>query len=215
MAIVLAKCPHCGSTLQVESSAENARCSCCSNTFAVGAAIQNHQMSQQNAAATPAKKNSTGTIIAFSIFMAIVLIAVIFLIVTVMNNSASPSRDRDRESGDNITNNDITNNDITNNNNTNNDNTNSVDPNALTGTYISESGLYEIKFKNDLTCIWYQDINGYEVFFNGTYEYEDGLYILHVEGGSYAYSSRFEAEPTADGLIITGGVVSGELFVKQ
>ncbi len=87
----------------------------------------------------------------------------------------------------------------------------SVDPYTLSGEYISESGLYRIKFKTDGTCKWYQD----NTFFNGTYTYEDDIYYLEIEATSIYISTVFEAVPDGDDLIITGGVVYGECFEKQ
>lgn len=82
----------------------------------------------------------------------------------------------------------------------------------LSGKYKSESGRYEIQFKNNGDCTWYQD----GTFFEGTYEWDkdDKVYVLEITGSGFYMSTVFEAEPVKDGLIVTGGVVKGELFTK-
>jgi len=85
----------------------------------------------------------------------------------------------------------------------------------LDGRYVSESGLYEIEFKDDGTCTWHQDVKGNKVYFDGTYEKDGDVYVLHMDGETYSYNTRFEAEPVDDGLIVTGGLVNGELFVEK
>jgi hypothetical protein len=132
---------------------------------------------------------------------------------TTNNTSNDSTNNTSNDSTNNTTNN---NNNTTNNNGTGNDTANRTEG-ALRGTYVSENGLYEINFKSDFTCTWYQDMYGYELYFNGTYEDNNGVYILHIEGGEHSYNTRFEAVPVEDGLIITGGILdeSGELFVKD
>ena len=83
--------------------------------------------------------------------------------------------------------------------------------NALSGTYISESGVYSIEFNKDGTCTWYQD--GY--FFNGTYHQTDAGWKLNISGDGYYMSTTFDAEKSGKDLIITGGVVYGEVFAKK
>ena len=88
--------------------------------------------------------------------------------------------------------------------------------NDILGKYVSESGKYTVEFKEDNICIWYQEILDIETFFEGTYEKEGEKYKLLIKGdGFFATNTSFEAELTDQGLIITGGVVKGELFIKQ
>ena len=86
----------------------------------------------------------------------------------------------------------------------------------ILGKYVSESGKYTVEFKEDNICIWYQEILDTETFFEGTYEKEGEKYKLLIKGdGFFTQNTSFEAELTDQGLIITGGVVEGELFIKQ
>lgn len=82
----------------------------------------------------------------------------------------------------------------------------------LSGRYKSESGRYEIKFKTNGDCTWYQD----GTFFEGTYSWDNDeeLYVLEIVGSGFYSSTVFEAEPYNDALIVTGGMVRGELFTK-
>ena len=60
------------------------------------------------------------------------------------------------------------------------------------------------------------EMYGHQVYFDGTYELDDdGIYILNMDGEAYSLNTQFEAEPVGDDLIVTGGLVDGELFVKQ
>ena len=86
---------------------------------------------------------------------------------------------------------------------------------VLDGKYVSESGKYTIDFNADGTCTWYEEFLGIECFFKGTYEKEDNVYKLYIEGGEFSFNTVFTAEPVDDGLIITGGVVDSELFSKN
>lgn len=83
--------------------------------------------------------------------------------------------------------------------------------NALSGTYTSESGAYAVDFKKNGTCTWLQ--GGYT--FNGTYEPLDGGWQLNMLGGGIAYDTVFFAEKSGKDLVITGGIVYGEVFTKN
>ena len=88
--------------------------------------------------------------------------------------------------------------------------------NEVQGKYVSESGKYTLEMKDENVCVWYQEIAGKETFFEGTYEKDGEIYNLLIRGdGFFVSNTSFTAEPTDDGLIITGGVVDGELFLKQ
>ena len=81
----------------------------------------------------------------------------------------------------------------------------------LDGTYISESGEYEIEFEKDGTCVWIQGGR----FFDGTYEETKDGYRLMIMGNGLAVNTVFDAVWDGKDLIITGGRVDGERFVKQ
>jgi len=82
---------------------------------------------------------------------------------------------------------------------------------SLRGKYISESGEYTLEFKSNGTCVWYEDGS----FFNGTY-YETGSgWQLNVNGSGLYSNTVFNAEKSGRDLIINGGMVHGELFIKQ
>lgn len=82
---------------------------------------------------------------------------------------------------------------------------------TLNGTYMSESGEYKVEFKNNGTCTWYQD----GVFFNGEYQKTDLGWQLNINGSGSYTNTVFEAKQAGRDLIINGGFVYGELFVKQ
>ncbi len=83
--------------------------------------------------------------------------------------------------------------------------------NPLFGVYKSESGKYRIEFETDGSCRWYQD----NTFFVGSYRFQNGRYILEIIATANYISTVFDAAPSGDDLIINGGVVYGERFVKQ
>lgn len=83
--------------------------------------------------------------------------------------------------------------------------------NSLKGKYVSESGIYTVEFRSDGSCIWYQDGG----FFNGTYQQVDGGWQLNITGGGLYSNTVFNAEGNGNTLVITGGVVYGEIFTKQ
>lgn len=82
----------------------------------------------------------------------------------------------------------------------------------LSGKYESESGRYEVKFELDGDCTWYQD----GMFFEGNYYWDkdDEVYYLDIKGSGFYSNTTFEAEPDGNDLIVTGGVVRGEVFSK-
>lgn len=71
---------------------------------------------------------------------------------------------------------------------------------------------YEIKFESDGDCTWYQDGQ----FFEGSYYWDkdDEVYYLDIKGSGFYSNTTFEAEPDGKDLIVTGGVVKGEVFSK-
>jgi len=83
--------------------------------------------------------------------------------------------------------------------------------NGLSGKYESESGTYSVEFKKSGECTWYQGGK----FFEGTYSKNDNGYKLEIKGGGFYSNTVFEAEKDGKDLIITGGVVKGERFVKK
>ena len=82
---------------------------------------------------------------------------------------------------------------------------------GLSGTYNSEHGEYTVKFTSSTQCTWYQD----DTFFNGTYEKTQNGYQLEIIGSAIYSNTVFIATKDGKDLIITGGVVEGERFVKQ
>lgn len=82
---------------------------------------------------------------------------------------------------------------------------------SLTGTYTSESGRYDIEFEKDGMCTWYQD----GMFFEGSYEKLENGWQLNISGEGLYSNTTFYAEESGSDLIITGGIVEGELFYKQ
>ena len=82
---------------------------------------------------------------------------------------------------------------------------------GLSGTYVNESGEYTVEFEKDGSCTWYQDDN----FFVGTYEKLDTAWKLKIAGQGFYQNTIFTAEKQGKDLLITGGTVYGELFVKQ
>lgn len=88
--------------------------------------------------------------------------------------------------------------------------------NTLSGKYVSESGNYTVEFEKDGTCTWYQSTWYQEnTFFEGTYKPTDSGWQLNIKGSGLYKNTVFIAEKSGKNLIITGGVVSGELFIKQ
>lgn len=82
---------------------------------------------------------------------------------------------------------------------------------GLSGKYTSENGKYKIEFKDDTTCTWYES----GLFFNGTYEKIDSGYQLEIKGSGFIPNTVFNAVLDGSDLIITGGSVDGERFVKK
>lgn len=82
---------------------------------------------------------------------------------------------------------------------------------GLSGTYTSENGKYSVEFTSGSECTWYQDGS----FFNGTYEKTDDGYRLEIEGNGFYFNTIFDAEKDGSDLIITGGAVDGQRFVKE
>lgn len=83
---------------------------------------------------------------------------------------------------------------------------------SLSGTYVSESGRYSVKFESDGNCTWYQD----SLFFNGTYEKTDSGWKMEILGNGWYGNTVFSAEKVDENtLIINGGMVDDETFLKQ
>jgi hypothetical protein len=90
-------------------------------------------------------------------------------------------------------------------------------------TYISESGKYTVVFPSSSACTWYQDgyyfYDGHSSYdgksFYGIYKKIDGGFQLEVKGYSGYSDTIFIAKTERDNLIVNGGVVYGELFIKQ
>lgn len=81
---------------------------------------------------------------------------------------------------------------------------------SLSGMYVSESGKYGVEFEKSGECTWYQN----DTFFDGNYEYLDGKYKLEIRGhGFYANTVFFAAKDDGD-LVIDGGTVKCERFVR-
>jgi TolB-like protein len=79
-------------------------------------------------------------------------------------------------------------------------------------TFISEGRRFTVKFLNMTECTWLQD--GYS--FNGTYKKIDDIsYRLEMKGHSGYTDTIFTAKIEGNNLRITGGIVNGELFIKQ
>ena len=195
MAQCLAKCTKCGTILQVESTMEAAVCPKCGAAFSMEKAIQNYFGSQGAPVAQPAPQPEKKKVNAWAIVAIILAVAILLggsYFVFFNDNDKDRGRDDDDES------------------------ISEVDPDALEGHYVSESGLYEITFKDDFTCVWYQhEMYGNDIYFDGTYEKVGDVYYLYIDGESYSYNTRFEAVPVEDGFIVTGGVVYGEYFRKD
>lgn len=196
MAIVCAKCTHCGAILQVDSATEVAVCQNCNTVFAVEKAIQNYYggaapAQPQTVVVEQPKKSNTALIIVIVILAVLLLAGGGFFLYQSLSDKDTDRDDDERES------------------------VSDVDPDALEGRYVSVSNLYSIEFEDDFTCRWYQTVHGNESYFVGTYEKDGDVYILRMEGGQYSYNTEFIAEPVEDGFIITGGLVDGELFVKD
>ena len=84
--------------------------------------------------------------------------------------------------------------------------------NKLSGTYKSENGLYSIEFKSNGECTWYQDGS----FFEGTYKVKDDSFQLDIQGNGFYSNTVFTAvEDDKNTLIINGGIVNAEKFIKQ
>ena len=190
MAMAYAKCTHCGAILQVDSATEVAVCQNCNTAIVVEKAIQNYYggvaPAQPQTVVVEQSKKSNTALI-----IVIVILSILLLAGGGYFLYQHFANDEDESVSD-------------------------VDPDALEGTYISESGLYEITFKEDFTCVWYQhEMYGKSIFFDGTYEKVGDNYVLYIDGEVYSYNTRFVAEPVEDGFIVTGGVVDGELFEKD
>ncbi|MCD8361530.1 MAG: hypothetical protein LUC98_01005 [Lachnospiraceae bacterium] len=82
---------------------------------------------------------------------------------------------------------------------------------GLSGTYTSESGYYSVSFDSKDECTWYQS----GLSFEGSYEKSDDGYRLEIGGGGWYADTVFDAVVDDGDLIVTGGVVYGERFVKQ
>ena len=83
--------------------------------------------------------------------------------------------------------------------------------NGLSGIYQSESGVYSIRFISSTECIWYQDGS----FFEGTYKKINNGYQLYIKGSGLYPNTIFNAITDKKDLIITGGIVHRERFVKN
>ena len=81
----------------------------------------------------------------------------------------------------------------------------------LSGTYQSESGKYTIDFEKNGECTWREN----SWVFEGTYEKESDEFILTIQGSGLFATTEFHAVPDDKDLIVTGGSVDGERFVKQ
>jgi len=88
----------------------------------------------------------------------------------------------------------------------------------LSGIYESESGIYSVEFKSSTKCTWYQN----DLSFEGTYKKTNKGYELKIRAdgkktnnGSSYLDTVFNAIKDGEDLIITGGVVYGERFVKK
>lgn len=82
---------------------------------------------------------------------------------------------------------------------------------GISGTYESENGYYSVEFMSLNKCTWYQD----GIFFNGTYEKADSGYQLEIVGTGGYLNTNFTAVKEGRDLIITGGIVGGERFMKK
>jgi hypothetical protein len=82
---------------------------------------------------------------------------------------------------------------------------------GISGMYESDSGVYSVKFTNSTECIWYQD----GMFFNGTYNKTNDIYQLEIFGNGFYPNTVFNAKIDGKDLIITGGIVYGERFIKK
>lgn len=175
MAQCYAKCTNCGAVLQVESTMEAAVCPQCRVAFSMNKAIQNYYGTTGNPAEQPKKKKLNLWAIV-TVILAVVLIAGGGILLyktlnntnnnggdtTVNNNEGDNNTINNNEGDKNVVNNNEGDKNVVNNNVVNN-NTNKeqngtaslVDPDALTGRYVSESGLYKIEFEDDFTCRWY------------------------------------------------------------
>jgi hypothetical protein len=81
------------------------------------------------------------------------------------------------------------------------------------GTYASENTPYKVKLQLFGKCTWIQGSNSY---FEGTYKREDkGYYILMIEGSGYYLDTRYTAQKVGNSLIIDGGYLIDERFVKE
>ncbi len=81
----------------------------------------------------------------------------------------------------------------------------------LNGTYTSESGRFTIEFKTNGTCTWYQD----GLYFYGTYDTTDEGWQLKIDGSGIYPNTVFTAKKDGKNLIVDGGIVYGQTFVKQ
>jgi len=83
--------------------------------------------------------------------------------------------------------------------------------NGLSGTYQSENGFFYVKFTSSTECIWYQDGS----FFEGTYKKTNNGYQLYIKGSGLYTNTLFNVITDKKDLIITGGIVHRERFVKN
>ena len=83
--------------------------------------------------------------------------------------------------------------------------------NSLKGRYTSESEEYSVEFQKNGDCTWYQD----DSFFKGTYKKTDDVWILEVVGGGLHVNTVFTATKDGDDLLINGGTVMNERFIKE
>lgn len=83
---------------------------------------------------------------------------------------------------------------------------------GLYGTYENENGYYTIKFTSSSKCTWYQD----DTFFYGNYKKTDNnKYELVIEGSGIYMDTHFIVEMSGKDLIITGGDIYKEWFIKK
>ena len=80
---------------------------------------------------------------------------------------------------------------------------------GLKGKYSSEGGDFT-DFKKDGTCKWYQDGS----FFDGEYKKDGDGFEIDISGSGLFTNTVFVAMKDGDDLIITGGIVYGERFIK-
>ena len=82
---------------------------------------------------------------------------------------------------------------------------------GLSGTYVHEGGEGAIKFTDSGECTLYQG----DGFLKGTYEKTADGYQLEIKGDGFYLSTVYEAIMDGKDLILTGGLVSQERFIKE